>query len=115
MRGDQVLGHRNPKRKRWPITQQAGEDVEEAQRMERGIEEEEVTPTNPTVTSTTTEVDNGPNKVPTIPMAGTGPSVKRTKLDYKDWTKQELEDEMRKRKKKPRGMGRNEMEAFFKK
>ena len=33
MKGEQVLGHRNPKRKRWPHTPQTGEDAEEARAM----------------------------------------------------------------------------------
>ena len=69
------------------------------------VEEEEATPV----------IENGPDVVPTIAMVGDATSVKRAKLSYENWSKEDLVEDIKKRRKKPGKMCRKMMADFFEK
>ena len=79
---------------------------EEAQAVEGDMEEEEHTPA---AVPTPPEVENGQGVTPTTAVVGNTnqnhPPRKRPKLEYDEWSMEDLIVEMKRRRKKPGNMG----------
>ena len=120
MRGEQVLGQRNPKRKRWPPPLLTEEDKdmreggamrEEANLAGEAVREEGI---NSDAVPTSPVVENA-DAAPTIPVVENAPPVKKTKLSYDEWSREDLVEEVKRRKMKPGNMGMKRMIEFLEK